>query len=174
LFYQRTIGLKKDEYSLDGKCCSKNEVLNLFESAGFSRSNPYYIVPQGRISALINAKDTERLQLLKDVAGTKVYEQKRLDSLKIMQETDLKKSQINDLLLFIQERLSELDAEKKELELFHQADRERRCLEYALYSKEQNDAMAQLESLEIQRSKEHKETVEMFKYLSDRSLVSHI
>jgi structural maintenance of chromosome 3 (chondroitin sulfate proteoglycan 6) len=24
--------------------------MNLLESAGFSRSNPYYIVPQGRVS----------------------------------------------------------------------------------------------------------------------------
>lgn len=47
---RRTIGLKKDEYSLDKKSTTKAEVMNLLESAGFSRSNPYYIVPQGRVS----------------------------------------------------------------------------------------------------------------------------
>lgn len=47
---RRTIGLKKDEYSLDRRSASKTEVANLFEAAGFSRSNPYYIVPQGRVS----------------------------------------------------------------------------------------------------------------------------
>jgi hypothetical protein len=31
---------------------SKSDVMNLLESAGFSRSNPYYIVPQGRVSPL--------------------------------------------------------------------------------------------------------------------------
>lgn len=31
-------------------CCSKNDVMNLLESAGFSRSNPYYIVKQGKVS----------------------------------------------------------------------------------------------------------------------------
>lgn len=84
---RRTIGLKKDEYSLDRKSASRADVMNLLESAGFSRSNPYYIVPQGRITALTNAKDGERLALLKEVAGTKVYEQKRAESLKIMEET---------------------------------------------------------------------------------------
>jgi structural maintenance of chromosome 3 (chondroitin sulfate proteoglycan 6) len=49
LHLRRTIGLKKDEYSLDRKSASKAEVMNLLESAGFSRSNPYYIVPQGRV-----------------------------------------------------------------------------------------------------------------------------
>jgi RecF/RecN/SMC N terminal domain len=46
---RRTIGLKKDEYSLDKKSSSKADVMNLLESAGFSKSNPYYIVPQGRV-----------------------------------------------------------------------------------------------------------------------------
>ena len=46
---RRTIGLKKDEYSLDRKSTTKSDVMNLLESAGFSQSNPYYIVPQGRV-----------------------------------------------------------------------------------------------------------------------------
>eukprot|EP00126_Sphaerothecum_destruens_P014216 Sdes_comp24473_c0_seq1m22383 len=41
---RRTIGLKKDEYFLDSKHVQKSDVMNLLESAGFSRSNPYYIV----------------------------------------------------------------------------------------------------------------------------------
>jgi structural maintenance of chromosome 3 (chondroitin sulfate proteoglycan 6) len=40
-----------------------------------------------QIQALTVAKDSERLQLLKEVAGTSVYEDKRRESLKIMQET---------------------------------------------------------------------------------------
>lgn len=31
--------------------CSKTEVMNLLESAGFSRSNPYYVVQQGKVGA---------------------------------------------------------------------------------------------------------------------------
>ncbi len=61
--------------------------MSLLESAGFSRSNPYYIVPQGRVTSICNAKDQDRLQLLKEVAGTRVYEQRRQESLKIMNET---------------------------------------------------------------------------------------
>lgn len=47
---RRTIGLKKDEYSLDRRSASKSDIYNLLEAAGFSKSNPYYIVPQGRVS----------------------------------------------------------------------------------------------------------------------------
>uniref|UniRef100_M4C8J4 SMC hinge domain-containing protein n=1 Tax=Brassica campestris TaxID=3711 RepID=M4C8J4_BRACM len=84
---RRAIGLKKDEYFLDGKHITKNEVMDLLESAGFSRSNPYYVVQQGKIALLTMMKDSERLDLLKEIGGTRVYEEKRCESLKVMQDT---------------------------------------------------------------------------------------
>lgn len=137
LILRRTIGLKKDEYSLDRKNATKTDVMNLLESAGFSRSNPYYIVPQGRVTALTNMKDAERLTLLKEVAGTQVYEARRTESLKIMTETNNKRAKIDELLDYIKERLSELEEEKEELRGYQEKDKERRCLEYAFYHREQ-------------------------------------
>jgi structural maintenance of chromosome 3 (chondroitin sulfate proteoglycan 6) len=67
--------------------CRKTEVMNLLESAGFSRSNPYYVVQQGKIASLTLMKDHERLDLLKEIGGTRVYEERRKESLKIMVET---------------------------------------------------------------------------------------
>ncbi|EMD37508.1 hypothetical protein CERSUDRAFT_114149 [Gelatoporia subvermispora B] len=148
---RRTIGLKKDEYSLDKKSVSKADVMNLLESAGFSKSNPYYIVPQGRITALTNAKDHERLALLKEVAGTKVYEQRRAESLRIMAETDSKRQKINELLDYIETRLAELEEEKEELREFQQKDKDRRCLEYALYQRELEEVTEALEEIEEER-----------------------
>ncbi|KAI9234873.1 MAG: hypothetical protein BYD32DRAFT_74798 [Podila humilis] len=150
LVMRRTIGLKKDEYSLDKKSVTKSDVMNMLESAGFSRSNPYYIVPQGRITSLTNAKDNERLQLLKEVAGTRVYEQRRQESLKIISETDTKRRNIEELLTHIQERLEELEEEKEELKLYQEHDRRRRCLEYTIYSREQKDINDALEEMETE------------------------
>ena len=61
---RRTIGLKKDEYSLDKKSASKADVMNLLESAGFSKSNPYYIVPQGRVRLWSDLLGVVRLMTL--------------------------------------------------------------------------------------------------------------
>lgn len=36
--------------------CSKKEVANLLETAGFSRANPYYVVQQGKIAQMANMK----------------------------------------------------------------------------------------------------------------------
>ncbi|OJJ96579.1 hypothetical protein ASPACDRAFT_81261 [Aspergillus aculeatus ATCC 16872] len=148
---RRTIGLKKDEYTLDRKNATKSDVMNLLESAGFSRSNPYYIVPQGRVTALTNMKDSERLNLLKEVAGTQVYEARRAESLKIMHETNNKRAKIDELLDFINERLAELEEEKDELRNYQEKDKERRCLEYTIYSREQQEIASFLDSLEEQR-----------------------
>ncbi|KAL1954558.1 hypothetical protein VTO42DRAFT_1069 [Malbranchea cinnamomea] len=148
---RRTIGLKKDEYTLDRKSATKADVMNLLESAGFSRSNPYYIVPQGRVTTITNMKDSERLALLKEVAGTQVYEARRAESLKIMNETNNKRAKIDELLEYIDERLNELEEEKNELKDYQEKDRERRCLEYTIYSREQAEIAAALESIEGQR-----------------------
>ncbi|KAL1880714.1 Structural maintenance of chromosomes protein 3 [Diaporthe australafricana] len=144
---RRTIGHKKDEYSVDKKVWAKKEVLQLLDTAGFSRSNPFYIVPQGRVTALTNMKEKERLNLLKEVAGTHLYEDKRAESLKIMNETNNKREKIDELLAYIKERLSELEEEKEELRGFQNSDRERRCLEYAYYYQQQTHFEEALEEL---------------------------
>ena len=151
LILRRTIGMKKDEYSLDRKNATKSDVMNLLESAGFSRSNPYYIVPQGRVTALTNMKDNERLNLLKEVAGTQVYEARRTESLKIMNETNNKREKIDELLVYIKERLTELEEEKEELRDYQEKDKERRCLQYTIDHREQVLLANELENLDDQR-----------------------
>ena len=151
LILRRTIGMKKDEYSLDRKNATKTDVMNLLESAGFSRSNPYYIVPQGRVTALTNMKDAERLNLLKEVAGTQVYEARRTESLKIMNETNNKREKIDELLDYIKERLSELEEEKEELRDYQDKDKERRCLQYTIDHREQVAITNELDNLDEQR-----------------------
>ena len=151
LILRRTIGIKKDEYSLDRKNATKTDVMNLLESAGFSRSNPYYIVPQGRVTALTNMKDGERLTLLKEVAGTQVYEARRTESLKIMTETDNKRAKIDELLAYIKDRLSELEEEKEELRDYEEKNKERRCLQYTIDHREQTAIAEELENLDETR-----------------------
>lgn len=151
LILRRTIGMKKDEYSLDRKNATKSDVMNLLESAGFSRSNPYYIVPQGRVTALTNMKDNERLNLLKEVAGTQVYEARRAESLKIMNETNNKREKIDELLVYIKERLTELEEEKEELRDYQEKDKDRRCLQYTIDHREQVAIANELDNLDDQR-----------------------
>lgn len=144
---RRTISLAKDEYTIDRRSATKAEVANLLESAGFSRSNPYYIVPQGRITHLTNASDAERLALLKDVAGTQVYEQRRAESMELLRATDTRYNGSSDLLAQIDARITELSREQSELQKFHERDRERRALEYTIYQRELAELAEALEAV---------------------------
>ncbi|KAF8098262.1 hypothetical protein N665_0270s0033 [Sinapis alba] len=159
---RRTIGLKKDEYFLDGKHITKNEVMNLLESAGFSRSNPYYVVQQGKIASLTLMKDPERLDLLKEIGGTRVYEERRHESLKIMQDTGNKRKQIIQVVQYLDERLRELDEEKEELRKYQQLDKQRKSLEYTIYDKELHDTREKLEQVEVARTKASEESTKMY------------
>ncbi|KAK1948607.1 Chromosome segregation protein sudA [Phytophthora citrophthora] len=172
---RRTIGVKKDEFFLNRKHIPKSDVLHLLESAGFSRSNPYYIVQQGKVNALAVMRERERLELLKEVAGTKVYEDQRVKSLKILQETQTKRDKIQEVVSYIEERLSELEEEKEELKEYQQLDREQRALEYTMHEKELQSVRAEMEVLEKQRQQESALTTDLHeKLMHIRAEVSRI
>jgi structural maintenance of chromosome 3 (chondroitin sulfate proteoglycan 6) len=61
--------------------------------------------------------------------------------------SDAKQAKIDELLAYIEERLQELEDEKEELKVFQQNDKERRCLEYALHSRELQEVSAALEEV---------------------------
>ncbi|KAI7992667.1 Structural maintenance of chromosomes protein 3 [Camellia lanceoleosa] len=164
---RRTIGLKKDEYFLDGKHITKTEVMNLLESAGFSRSNPYYVVQQGKIASLTLMKDSERLDLLKEIGGTRVYEERRRESLKIMQETGNKRKQIIQVVQYLDERLRELDEEKEELRKYQQLDKQRKALDYTIFDKEIHDARQKLAEVEESRNTVSEKSTKMYNSVLD-------
>ncbi|GKY91390.1 hypothetical protein MPSEU_000111300 [Mayamaea pseudoterrestris] len=155
---RRTIGLKKDEFFLNRKKATKSEVQSLLEGAGFSKSNPYFIVQQGKVQDLCTMSDKDRLVLLKEVAGTTVYDEKKKESLARMRDNADSIEKIEDILSDINERLEELQSEKEELTNYQQLDRQRRAIEYTLYDKELRKARHSLDSIEHDRA-EHVQVI---------------
>lgn len=155
---RRTVGLKKDEFFLQRKRATKSEIQSLLEGAGFSKSNPYYVVQQGKVQDLCIMSDSNRLRLLKEVAGTTLYDEKKSESLSKMEENALSIAKITEILNDIENRLDELQQEKDELSAYQQADRSRRAAEYCLYDKELRKARSQLDAVEHERS-DHAESI---------------
>lgn len=145
---RRTIGLKKDDYLMDGKSATRSDVMNLLESAGFSRLNPYYIVPQGKITALTNSKDAERLSLLKEVSGAKVFETKLRESTKEMANSSLKMDRIDDSMEKLEEKLSDLQVESTDLKEYQQLEKKRKVYEFNLFDRELTSLGTQIEEYE--------------------------
>ncbi|XP_077294987.1 structural maintenance of chromosomes 3 [Arctopsyche grandis] len=152
IYLRRVIGSKKDQFFLNKKVVPRTEVLNLLESAGLSNSNPYYIVKQGKINQMATAPDSHRLKLLREVAGTRVYDERREESTSILRETVGKVEKINEFLRTIEDRLKTLEEEKEELKEYQRWDRSRRVLEFIIHETEMQDNKRKLEELERQRT----------------------
>ncbi len=157
---RRTVGAKKDEFFLQRKRATKQEVQSLLEGAGFSKSNPYFMVQQGKIQTLCMMSDAQRLALLQEVAGTTLYEDKKAESLVKMTENEQSIEKINEILQDIDHRLNELKGEKEELTVYQSCDRTRKALEYTLYDKELLKARHVLDHLEHERTEHLKSTAE--------------
>ena len=140
---------------------NRGEVMSLLESAGFSKSNPYYIVQQGKVNALCMMKDNKRLDFLKEVAGTAVYDGKRTESEKQMEANKGDREKINAVITYTEERLSEHESEKEELIAYQKLDRTRRVLEYTLYDSELSRARIKLDDLEQSRAEDANRTAEL-------------
>ncbi|XP_022912891.1 structural maintenance of chromosomes protein 3 [Onthophagus taurus] len=151
IYLRRVIGAKKDQYFLNKKVVPRSEVMNLLESAGFTNSNPYYIVKQGKINQMATAPDAHRLKLLREVAGTKVYDERREESLGILRDAGGRIEKIEEFLHTIEERLSTLEEEKEELKQYQHHDKIRRALEYIIHEVELNENKKKKDDLEKQR-----------------------
>lgn len=134
-------------------CLLGVQLIALLESAGVSRANPYNIVPQGKVNALVLTKDAGRLDMLKDIAGINTYDERRAESMAMMDETRDKQSKVNDSLNYIDTRLLELQGEKEELVQAQALDKKRKVLEYTFYDEELKKAKTDLDKMDAQRSK---------------------
>ena len=60
---------------------------------------------------------------------------------------DSKREKIAELLTYIESRLEELEEEKEELKEYQEKDRERRCLDYAVYQRELDETTKMLDGV---------------------------
>ena len=79
-----------------------------------------------------------------------------------MLDTTHKQERINEVLTFIEERLSELEKEKEELKEYDHLDKKRRALQYTLYDKELRKLTSQLETVETTRGESLIEQQDLF------------
>lgn len=142
-------------YKINGRTKTRQEVLELLSAA---RINPdgYNIILQGDIVRLVEMGSVERRQIVEEIAGISVYEEKKLQALNELAKVDEK---LNEAAITLRERKSRLDELKNERDqaLRHKelSDRIRQCK--ASYCRKQldkkNSACSELE----QKSQKHKD-----------------
>eukprot|EP00927_Polykrikos_kofoidii_P004096 TRINITY_DN11627_c1_g3_i1.p1 TRINITY_DN11627_c1_g3~~TRINITY_DN11627_c1_g3_i1.p1 ORF type:complete len:1218 (-),score=270.49 TRINITY_DN11627_c1_g3_i1:296-3949(-) len=149
---RRLIGVKKDDWILDGRHATKAEVFGLLEGAGFAKTSPYYIVQQGKVSELTLMTDAQRLGLLKDISGAGVYDERRAEAVKIMHDTGSRRARCDELISEIESKLTALEGEQRELRECERLESQRRTLEYVLADREWRTAQERIEELDSRRT----------------------
>ncbi|MFP3131564.1 MAG: AAA family ATPase, partial [Nitrososphaeria archaeon] len=74
-------------YFLNGKRTTKNAIEDVLTAASIS-SDGLNIVPQGSLNAIAEMSPSDRMQLLQEIIGIKIYDEKKAEALQRLKEAD--------------------------------------------------------------------------------------
>ena len=97
---------------------SQNEYFNLLEIAGLRKHNPSNIVLQGKIKRVSQLDEQSLYNLLTEIVGTKTYEEKKKESLDILDSTVLDERKADELLEDFRAKLNDLEVDKEDFEKY--------------------------------------------------------
>merc|ERR1719174_3275809 len=97
--------------------------------------------------------DTSRLELLKEVSGASIYDERKAESQKILAETAERRKKTAEVLAEVEQRIRELEAEQKDLHEYQQLERRRRGLEYVLVDHEWKGVQEKIEQLGLEKQR---------------------
>lgn len=131
---RRSIGFQKDEYFINKKHVTKNEVSSLFDSAGIPVESNIYIIKQGKVKVVSEMSDFERLNLLFEVSGFMLYNQKREDALYQLAESNTRREKILKSIDYIESKLVKLSEEVEVLDTYEELLNHKSAIQYLIYN----------------------------------------
>ena len=129
----------KEEIIINQKRLLKSDVQNLLEGAGFMKSNPYYIIQQGKINQILNCTDEEYFDIFCEAMGTKIYEEKKAESLKLLEENKATRAKIELQSDEIQAHIDKLYEQCEDLKNYSKIELKRRGIEYFILHEQINE-----------------------------------
>lgn len=133
---RRFISENKEVCKINGVTKSQRDIVEYLETAGFSRTNPYYIVQQGKVNDLCLKKDSDRLNLLRKLAGTSLFDKKKEDALKALEEETEYEAKVEAELDTLRRKVERLDREKVEVSKWKKKRDEKEILQSLITEKE--------------------------------------
>jgi len=104
----------RNKYLINGRNAQANKVQNLFHSVQLNVNNPHFLIMQGRITKVLNMKPPEILGMIEEAVGTRMYETKKAQAQKKMEQKQTKVEEIEKLLAEeITPKLEKLRTEKQ-------------------------------------------------------------
>ncbi|KAF2743437.1 hypothetical protein M011DRAFT_221449 [Sporormia fimetaria CBS 119925] len=161
----------ESRYLINGRRAYQHNIQNLFQAVGLNINNPTFLIMQGRITKVLNMKPAEYLAMIEEVAGTRMFEDRREKALKTLAKKQMKVDEISELLREeIEPKLEKLRREKHAFLEFQQtqSDLERLtrlvvAYDYIQYQKRQQQSAGDLDQKKQRKKDLEAEAVRMKK-----------
>lgn len=144
---RRSITQRSDEYTVDGREVSRDEMVSLYETAGISKTMPYFVVEQGKIGELAQMSGAARMELVRNLAGSAVYEKDKEEIESVLKESESIEQRIEELVKTIEKRVKAIEHEKERRERKREIEKKKELLIHELYKRELNKIRIKLEGL---------------------------
>lgn len=149
---KRQISLTSDQYFVNGRRTTYDEILALLESGGISINNSYYLVKQGIISEISMSSPRYLLDILRTISGAKSFDDKKKKSMKLISESEETIGKMEENIQTIQTQIDMLNIDEDKINSFQRLDKTRRFLVVKLNEIEKVLIERNLNSLAIKRS----------------------
>jgi chromosome segregation ATPase len=86
----------REDYLLNGKTIREKELFNLFESGGFSfkAQSQFQVIKQGQVQEMVQRGEASFLDMLKEVTGTRLFDEKLQKMEQALADAEVKKQSL--------------------------------------------------------------------------------
>ena len=112
------------------------------------KSNPYYIIQQGKINQILNCTDEEYFEIFCEAMGTKIYEEKKVESLRLLEENKATRAKIEKQSEGIQANIDKLYEQWEDLKNNTKIELKRRGIEYFILHEQINELEVNIDFLQ--------------------------
>jgi len=141
---------------VNDRVLSQKEYYSLLEVAGMRRHDPSNFLLQGKVRRVAQADERTLYSLLTDAIGTQSYEEKKAESLEVMNSIGIDERKALELLDEFREKLSDLEVDKEDFEKYEENLKAGNRIYHVLYKRKIEKK--QLRAKEIEKLLEEKRT----------------
>ncbi|BEP29404.1 chromosome segregation protein SMC [Helicovermis profundi] len=120
------------EYLINNTLCRLKDIKEIFVDTGLG-TDGYSIIGQGKIDSILSTNKDERRQIFEEAAGIVKYKNRKKESERKLENTDLNLLRVDDILSELKERLDPLKEESEKAKVYLELSKELKDVEVNVF-----------------------------------------
>ncbi len=100
-----------------------SELHNLLENAGFSHSNPYSVIRQGKVTELSICGDRKRLEVIRELSGVETYDESRREAHRDLEQAEEEMDEVRQRMESLETHMQELTEDNQLLAKYNEIEK---------------------------------------------------